>query len=91
MDLRMNAGYIITDNIHIGECEFVLGVSQTVNSQFVTWECKGGDNYFWGHYHSDLLLAQKDLLERANDELEYLLNRREYEIVHTPYTKELER
>lgn len=26
MDIRTNAGYIITDCVHIGENEFVLGV-----------------------------------------------------------------
>ena len=27
MDVRMNAGYIITDSVHIENTEFVLGVS----------------------------------------------------------------
>ncbi len=26
MNIRMNAGYIITDSVHVGEMEFVLGV-----------------------------------------------------------------
>ena len=57
MNIRINAGYIITDSIHVGETEFVLGVHSTAPSQFVTWACKNGTDYFWGHYFSDPLLA----------------------------------
>ena len=74
MNMRRNAGYIITDSIHVGEMEFVLGVHSTAANQFVTWACKGGNDYFWGHYHSDLLTATKDLLERATQELEFCMN-----------------
>ena len=42
---------------------------------YVTWACKGGDNYYWGHYFGDLLEAQKDLLARAGEELEYQMMR----------------
>lgn len=63
MGSRMNAGYLITDSIHIGTTEFVLGVSIAERSMFVTWACQGSDYYYWGHYHSDLLAAKKDLLE----------------------------
>ncbi len=73
MNIRMNAGYIITDSVHVGEAEFVLGVHSTAPKQFVTWTCKGGNDYFWGHYHSDLLSATKDLLERATQELEFCM------------------
>jgi len=74
MNFRMNAGYIITDSIRVGEMEFVLGVHSTAAHQFVTWACKGGNDYFWGHYHSDLLSATKDLLERATQELEFCMS-----------------
>lgn len=74
MFIRENANYIITDSIHIGNKEFVMGVHRTAPSQFVTWECTGGNDYNWGHYHSDLLSATKDLLERANGELEYCIS-----------------
>ena len=30
MGLRINAGYIITDSLHVGDAEFVLGVSQHI-------------------------------------------------------------
>lgn len=76
MDARMNTGYLITDSIHIGETEFVLGTSEHTPAEFVTWQCTGGSNYFWGHYHSDLLAAKKDLLDRASQELEFQINRR---------------
>lgn len=71
MAIRMNAGYVITGSIHVGDVEFVIGTSSTAPSQFVTWECKGGDNYYWGHYMSDELAAVGDLLERAGQELEF--------------------
>ena len=44
---------------------------------FVTWECKNGDDYFWGHYFSDRLAAKRDLLERAGHELQYQERMRE--------------
>ncbi len=46
MNLRTNAGYIIADSIQIGDTEFVLGVSACQQpAMFVTWQCKGGDNF----------------------------------------------
>ena len=77
MGIRMNAGYIITDSIHVENVEFVIGVDSTAPSQFVTWECKDGNNYYWGHYMDDGLSAVQDLLERAGRELEFQLRRRE--------------
>ena len=47
MGSRMNAGYLITDSIHIGTTEFVLGVSIAERSMFVTWACQGSDYYYW--------------------------------------------
>ena len=41
---RINEGYIITDSIHIGKTEFVLGRLDSKIPMFVTWACKGGDN-----------------------------------------------
>lgn len=46
MGSRMNAGYLITDSIHIGTTEFVLGVSIAERSMFVTWACQGSDYYY---------------------------------------------
>ena len=50
MDVRRNDKYIITDSIHIGETEFVIGAHEKDPSRFVTWACKNGNDYFWGHY-----------------------------------------
>ena len=71
MDNRINEGYVITDSVQIGETEFVLGKLDSKIPMYVTWACKGGDNYYWGHYFSDLLDAKADLLGRAGGELEY--------------------
>lgn len=64
MSVRINSGYIITDSIHVGDTEFVLGVSQHIPNDFVTRRCSN-DSYYWGHYHSSLFSAQKDLVARA--------------------------
>ena len=40
MSIRINAGYILTDSVHVGEMEFVMGVHSKAPSQFVTWACK---------------------------------------------------
>lgn len=77
MNFRKNAGYIITDSIHVGEIEFVLGVHSEAPFQFVTWACKDGKDYYWGHNHSDLMSATKDLIGRAKWELEFCMRRRE--------------
>ena len=68
MQHRENQGYIITDSFHVGEVEFVLGTSKTAPSQYVTWKCKNQD-YYWGHYFSDLFAAQKDFIARAQEEI----------------------
>lgn len=77
MDLRINAGYIITSSVHIGESEFVLGVNTKAPGQFVTWKCSDGKDYYWGHYFSDQFAAEKDLVARAQEEIEFLEERPE--------------
>lgn len=69
--MRENQGYRIIDSIHIGNAEFVVGESTKAPDAFVTWECRNGNDYFWGHYFSDPLAAKRDLLERAGQELQY--------------------
>ncbi|MDD4509296.1 MAG: hypothetical protein PHY23_00010 [Oscillospiraceae bacterium] len=70
MSERINAGYVITDSVFIGDSEFVIGANSTsLGTMYVTWQCKDGDNYFWGHYLSDRRAAEKDLLDRAGNEL----------------------
>ena len=76
MDARINEGYVITDSIHVGETEFVFGKLEGKIPMYVTWACKGGNNYYWGHYFSDPMEAKKDLLTRAGEELEFQMERR---------------
>ena len=77
MNVRINQGYIITDSCHVGDSEFVLGVHSTAPQQFVTWKCSNQTDYYWGHYFSDLFAAQKDLVARAQEELQYLEEKRQ--------------
>ena len=77
MDYRENAGYIITDSCHVGDSEFVLGVHLTAPQQFVTWKCSNRTDYDWGHYFSDLFSAQKDLVARAQEEVQCLEEQRQ--------------
>lgn len=88
--MRVNAGYTITQSIHIGTTEFVLGESSTDPAQFVTWACKDGDNYFWGHYMTDKLAALRDLLDRAGEELS-LLEMRQTQKQEKPLNRDYER
>ena len=81
MDYRENAGYIITDSCHVGDSEFVLGVHLTAPQQFVTWKCSNRTDYDWGHYFSDLFSAQKDLVARAQEEVQCLEEQRQNTIV----------
>ena len=88
---RINEGYVITDSIHVGETEFVLGKMDSKPPMYVTWACKGGDNYYWGHYFSDPLDAKKDLLDRAVEEVDYQMERRARASEKSPKEKESER
>lgn len=73
--MRINQGYMITDSVHIGNTEFVIGEMSNAPAPFVTWECKDNNNYFWGHYLTSRKAAERDLLERAGQELEYQTRR----------------
>ena len=77
MTERRNAGYTITDSIHIGKAEFVIGEHPKAPSPFVTWKCSNGDNYFWGHYFPDRRSAEKNLIERAQAELSFAMRQEE--------------
>lgn len=71
MEQRECAGYIITQSIKVKDSEFVLG-EHPKKDMYVTWRCKDGDNYFWGHYTSNRYDALKDLCQRAEKEIDYL-------------------
>ena len=71
MEQRMNIDYIITDSIRVGETEFVLGEHRKDPNRFVTWECKNGTDYYWGHYLTSRKAAEKDLVNRANHAIQF--------------------
>ncbi len=78
MEIRENAGYTITDSVHIGSAEFVIGEQQTqYGAMYVTWQCRDGDNYFWGHYLNSRQEAERDLIDRAHSQLDRTLDRRD--------------
>lgn len=63
-DKRINAGYEIIKAYPVGDREFVLGENIYDGARYVTWECSGGNNYYWGHYFTDKESADKDLFDR---------------------------
>ena len=71
MNKRINAGYVITDSIKIGDTEVVLGEHSKAAAPYVTWLCKNENNYFWGHYFTDKEAATKDFYDRVEAEVAY--------------------
>lgn len=71
MEQRENAGYIITESIMVKNTEFVLG-EEPKTGMCVTWECRNGTDYYWGHYTENRYEALKDLCERAIKEIDHL-------------------
>lgn len=70
MTTRTNAGYTIIEAVRIDDqLEVVLGKMETsLGAMFVTWQCSGGDNYFWGHYFgNESAAARRDLFSRVLD------------------------
>ena len=84
---RENIGFKIISSMEIGSVEIVLGVRKGVLPQYVTWECRGGNDYYWGHYFSDLAAAQKDFCNRAFEKIEM----REIFMNEHKYREEIER
>lgn len=73
MEQEINAGYIITDRLTVGEYEFVIGERQEAPANYVTWQCKKDSReYFWGHYCSDRMAAVEDFCKRVLDEVRYM-------------------
>lgn len=70
MEERKNAGYTIVQSLMIGNTEFVIGHHPAAPAPYVTWECKDGNNFYWGHYMKERHEADRDLLERAKLELD---------------------
>lgn len=60
---RENAGFTIIGSERIGiNEEIVFGVS---GEQYVTWHCRGGNNYSNGHYGSSFMDAIDDFKRRV--------------------------
>ena len=47
MEWRKNQGFIITNQMMVGGTEIVLGIHENNPNSFVTWQCKGKDDYIW--------------------------------------------
>ena len=57
---------ILFDN----KCGFVLGENPKAPNPYVTWqfnEQDGHRDFFWGHYHNEPDMAERDLHNRAED------------------------
>lgn len=68
MEKRMNDRWEIVGSFPINEREeVVLAVG---GRDFVTWLCKDGTNYFWGHYFDTMNDAKEDFLKRATKEMQ---------------------
>ena len=66
--VRRNAEYTILQTEKIGKLEIVLGENPNAPAPYVTWMCRNGTDYFWGHYFSSLLSASRDYMKRINEE-----------------------
>ena len=66
-----NAGYTITERITVGDVTIVLGESPGTPSPYVTWRHDPETGaYYWGHYHSDRLVALADYGRRITEAAE---------------------
>ena len=92
MEKEINAGYVITDRLTVGNAEFVIGQRNEAPAKFVTWKCKKGEkDYYWGHYCSDRLTALEDLCNRALDEIHYLRSLRQEKDNNEKMTRQAEK
>lgn len=67
MEARMNEDWEIVGSIPLRDgFEVVLAHNQKNRcTPWVTWECKDGNNYYWGHYFRERDNAVDDLIKRA--------------------------
>lgn len=69
---RVNQGYTILESVDAGGVEFVLGENPKAVQPFVTWRCVDGGgptDFTWGHYYNDYQSAKRDLMGRAQEQL----------------------
>lgn len=70
---EVNAGYIITDRLNIGDTDFVIGYNYRAPAQYVTWICsKNKNDYSQGHYLPNRFAAIENLCHRILNEINYL-------------------
>lgn len=67
MGIRVNQGYRIIETVRIDtSLEVVMAQSESkLGSHYVTWQCKNGTDYYWGHYFDDCDAARRDLFKRV--------------------------
>ena len=76
-DKIVNQGYVIEQELQIGEATIVLGVNPDLvdkkhTTPYVTWECDSRkENFYWGHYFKDKYTAQRDLVKRGSENARY--------------------
>lgn len=73
--IRCNAGYTILQACKVGNQEIVLGENLKAPDPYVTWSCRNGNDYNFGHYCSTMLSASRDFMKRVNQELDFLKDR----------------
>ena len=79
---RTNHGYTIIASVALPDEEYVLGEMQKADggTQYVTWCCVNGTDYYYGHYISDKDVAIKDMYERVQKEVNYRIDKLEQKI-----------
>ena len=68
----VNQGYTILESVDAGGVEFVLGENPKAVQPFVTWrrvDGGGPTDFTWGHYYNDYQSAKRDLMGRAQEQL----------------------
>ena len=70
--IEINQGYEILKSATFDNGRgFALGYNEAAPSPFVTWQFTETENgqrdYYWGHYHSDGQIAEKDFAKRIDD------------------------
>lgn len=74
-------GYTVLDSEIVGNKEFVLAEKESAVQPFVTWqrniendEQSGKEDFFWGHYFTELEPARDDFKQRVTEEREDYLD-----------------
>ena len=71
MKLDIYNNYILTDSVRVGSSAFVLGI-QMESGKLATWKRITDEVYTDQRDFDDLFLAQKDLVERASEEVKFV-------------------